>query len=49
MALHTELPIYKQAYDLFDAITDLAKNMPRDFKASILGSTLSVLTARHFL
>jgi hypothetical protein len=37
MALHTELPIYKQAYDLFDAITDLAKNMPRDFKASIGG------------
>lgn len=35
MALHTELPIYKTAYDLLDAITDLAKNMPRDFKASI--------------
>lgn len=39
MALHTELSIYKQAYDLLDAITDLAKNMPRDFKASI-GSKL---------
>ncbi len=37
MALHTELPIYKVAYDLLDAITDLAKNMPRDFKASIGG------------
>jgi len=39
MALHTELPIYKQAYDLLDAMTDLVKNMPRDFKASI-GSKL---------
>lgn len=37
MALHTNLPIYKVAYDLFDVITDLAKNMPRDFKASIGG------------
>jgi len=39
MALHTALPIYKVAYDLLDTITDLAKNMPRDFKASI-GSKL---------
>ena len=37
MALHTQLPIYKVAYDLLDAITDLAKNMPRDFKQSIGG------------
>jgi hypothetical protein len=37
MAIHTELPIYKVAYDLLDTITDLAKNMPRDFKASIGG------------
>lgn len=37
MALHTQLPIYKVAYDLFDTVTDLAKNMPRDFKASIGG------------
>ncbi len=37
MALHTQLPIYKVAYDLLDIITDLAKNMPRDFKASIGG------------
>ena len=37
MALTTALPIYKVAYDLLDAITDLAKNMPRDFKASIGG------------
>ena len=37
MALHTQLPIYKVSYDLLDAITDLAKNMPRDFKVSIGG------------
>lgn len=37
MALHTNLPIYRVAYGLLDAITDLAKNMPRDFKASIGG------------
>jgi hypothetical protein len=37
MALHTQLPIYKAAYDLLDIVTDLAKNMPRDFKASIGG------------
>lgn len=37
MANHTNLPIYKVAYDLLDAITDLAKNMPRDFKQSIGG------------
>lgn len=37
MALHTNLPIYKVAYDLLDAITDLVKNMPRDFKQSIGG------------
>ena len=37
MALHTQLPIYKVAYGLFDAIMDLAKNIPRDFKASIGG------------
>jgi hypothetical protein len=35
MALHTDLTIHKTAYDLFDAIMDLAKNMPRDFKALI--------------
>ena len=33
MTLHTQLPIYKVAYGLFDVIMDLAKNMPRDFPA----------------
>ena len=37
MALHTDLPIYKVAYDLLDVITDLIKNMPREFKHSIGG------------
>lgn len=37
MALHKDLPIYKVAYDLLSTITDLAKNMPRDFKQSIGG------------
>jgi hypothetical protein len=37
MAIHTALPIYKVAYDLFDVVTELVKNMPRNFKASIGG------------
>lgn len=37
MAIHTNLPIYKVAYDFLDVVTDLAKNMPRDFKQSIGG------------
>jgi hypothetical protein len=37
MALHTNLPIYKVAYDLLNVVTDLVKNMPRDFKSSIGG------------
>lgn len=37
MATHTQLPIYKVAYDLLDVATDLVKNMPRDFKQSIGG------------
>ena len=37
MALHTQLPIYKAAYDLLDVVVDLAKHMPRDFKASLGG------------
>lgn len=35
MAITSNLPIYKVAYDLLDAVTDLVKNMPRDFKTSI--------------
>ncbi|MCA3185989.1 four helix bundle protein [Cupriavidus sp.] len=35
MALHTQLPIYKAAYGLLDVVTDLVKNMARDFKRSI--------------
>ena len=39
MALHTNLPIYKVSYDLFDLSVDLTRNMPRDIKQS-LGSKL---------
>src|SRR5258708_103200 len=35
MALHSQLPIYKATYDLLSVTVDIAKNMPRDFKASI--------------
>ena len=37
MGLHTSLPIYKVAYDLLGVVTELVKNMPRDFKNSIGG------------
>lgn len=37
MALHSSLPIYKVAYDLLSVATDVVRNMPRDFKASIGG------------
>ena len=35
MTTHAQLPIYKAAYDLLDVVTDLTKNMQRDFKRSI--------------
>ena len=35
MAIHTDLPIYKVAYNLLDIVTDLVKHMDRDFKRSI--------------
>jgi len=37
MALHKDLPVYKLAYDLLCLATDLTRNMPRDFKASLGG------------
>lgn len=37
MALHSQLPIYKVAYDLLSVATDVTRNMPRDYKASIGG------------
>jgi hypothetical protein len=39
MALHSELPIYKVAYDLLGLIVQVARNMPRDVKLQ-LGGTL---------
>lgn len=35
MAIHTELPIYKVAYDLLGVVIELVKNMPREVKQSI--------------
>ncbi|MGS1116902.1 four helix bundle protein [Castellaniella sp. UC4442_H9] len=37
MAIHTRLPIYRAAYELLDVVTDLVRNMRRDFKRSIGG------------
>lgn len=39
MALHTQLPIYKVAYDLLGVATDFVQNMPRSVK-TVLGSHL---------
>ena len=35
MAIHTDLPIYKTAYKLLDATTDIVKHMDRSYKRSI--------------
>jgi hypothetical protein len=35
MAIHTNLPIYKVAYNLLDVVTELVKHMDRNFKRSI--------------
>ena len=35
MALHTQLPIYKSAYDLLTHTSGLIKNMPREYKGSL--------------
>ncbi len=40
MGLHTETAIYKVATDLLHTVTNLVKNMPRDFKRSV-GSKIS--------
>jgi len=37
MALHSELPIYKVAYDLLSHVVRITRNMPREFKQSIGG------------
>lgn len=37
MAIHTALPIYKEAYELLKLATTITKNMPKDFKASVGG------------
>jgi hypothetical protein len=35
MALHSTLPIYKATYQLLVLATEITRNMPRDFKASM--------------
>ena len=37
MAIHNQLPIYKEAYELLKLATNITKNMPKDFKVSIGG------------
>jgi hypothetical protein len=39
MAMHTELPIHKVAYDLFNLSIILARNIPRDLKI-LLGTKI---------
>lgn len=49
MALHTQLPIYRVAYDLLDTITDLARNMPRDECVEIVVAIFRANCAREKL
>ena len=42
MALHTQLPIYKVAYDLLNVSVDYVQNMPRPFKP-VIGTRVSTL------
>lgn len=37
MAIHTNLPIYKVTYELFSHVTQITRNMPRDFRLSVGG------------
>lgn len=37
MAIHTNLPIYKVSYELFSHVTQITRNMPRDFRLSVGG------------
>lgn len=40
MALHTNTPIYKQAYALLDLSTDLTQHLPRNFRR-LLGEAIT--------
>lgn len=35
MAMHTDLPIHKVAFDLLSLATDVTRNIPRDFKVGL--------------
>jgi hypothetical protein len=37
MTLHFNLPIYKEAYALFQKVITITRDMPRDFRASVGG------------
>lgn len=37
MALHSSLPIYRAVYELLLLVTEVTRNMPRDYKQSIGG------------
>lgn len=39
MAMHSDLPIHKFAFDLLSLAADITRNIPRDFKAT-LGSKI---------
>lgn len=39
MSAHTKLPIYKVTYDLLQVVTEITRNMPKDYKHS-LGSKI---------
>jgi len=48
MAFHTELPIYKVAYDLLSVAVDYVRNMPRAIKAA-LGNRVTELAVEIVL
>lgn len=45
MAIHHQLPIYKEVYELLKLATTITKNMPKDFKASIGGEIRSLIVS----
>lgn len=42
MSLHTQLPIYKSAYDLFGQVVESGKDMPRQFRPAIGGRMIDL-------
>jgi hypothetical protein len=48
MALHTELDIYKVGYQLLGKVTNLVKNMERDFK-HVIGKEIASESAKMLI